>query len=106
MTDKNRKVRQSFTPKQKNEFAKLIVEDNHSIKHVMEISGASHSAVTRWKSQYLNETAGNLAEGKVPLNEDKREIYELKRQLAEAREDIRILKKATALFIHDNPALR
>ncbi|SET54093.1 transposase [Thorsellia anophelis] len=106
MTEQNKKVRIAFTPKQKNEFAKLIVEDGHTIKQVMEISGASESAVSRWKRQYLNEKNGNLTEGKVPLNEDKREIHELKKLLAEAREDIRILKKATALFIHDNPALR
>ncbi|MFC0179483.1 transposase [Thorsellia kenyensis] len=90
----------------KNEFAKLIFEDGYTVKDVMDISGACQSAVTRWKSQYLKEKEGVIVDGKIPLNEDKREISELKKQLAEAREDIRILKKATALFIQDNPALR
>ncbi|MFC0178543.1 transposase [Thorsellia kenyensis] len=66
-------------PQQKNEFVKLIVEDGYSVKQVMDISGACQTAVLRWKKQYLSEKEGQVIEGKVPLNEDKREIYQLKK---------------------------
>ncbi len=44
-----RKERISFTPEQRQHYAKLMVEENYSNKKIMEISGAGASAVTRWK---------------------------------------------------------
>jgi len=41
-----------------------------------------------------------------PLDADKRRIKELETKLAESQEDVRLLKKATALFIRDNPNLK
>ena len=41
------------TDAQKHEFGKMLIEDNYSIQDVMELSGASKSAVSRWKSDYL-----------------------------------------------------
>lgn len=46
-----RKVRQTFTTLQKLEYAKLMVDSGYSNKEVMELSGASSSAVIRWKRQ-------------------------------------------------------
>ncbi|WP_127470665.1 hypothetical protein [Thiomicrorhabdus aquaedulcis] len=106
MTDNSRKDRINVTPKQKHEYARLMVQANYTNKQIMEISGAAASAVTRWKKQYLAEQRGEMIEGKIPLDADKRLIHELKQELAEAREDIRLLKKATALFIRDNPNLK
>jgi len=105
MSDNPRKKRINFTPQQKHEYARLMVEEQYSNKQIMEISGAGATAVTRWKKQYLAEQRGETLDGKVPLDSDKRRIQELEKQLAEAREDVRLLKKATALFIRDNPSL-
>lgn len=102
----NRKERINFTPKQKHEYAKLMIEENYTNKQIMDISGACSSAVVRWKRQYLQELKGHFDKNKTPLNEDKRRILELEKQLAEAKEDVRLLKKATALFIQDNPNLK
>jgi len=104
MSTNSRKQRVNFTPQQKHEYARLMVEENYTNKQIMEISGAGASAVTRWKKQYLAEQSGKVIEGKVPLDADKRRIQELEKQLAEAQEDVRLLKKATALFIRDNPS--
>ena len=49
------KKRVSFTPKQKHDFAKMIVEDGCTIPQVMQIANASESAVSRWKKQYIAE---------------------------------------------------
>jgi transposase len=106
MIDKSRKDRVNVTPKQKHEYARLMVEDNYTNKQIMDISGAAASAVTRWKKQYLAEQRGEFMADKTPLDADKRRIRELERQLAESQEDVRLLKKATALFIRDNPNLK
>lgn len=72
----------------------------------MDLSGAGPTAVARWKSQYLAEQRGEVIQGKVALGSDKRRIQELEKQLADSRMDVALLKKATAFFIRDNPALK
>jgi transposase len=42
----------------------------------------------------------------VALDSDKRRIQTLEKQLADSRRDVTLLKKATAFFILDNPALK
>lgn len=106
MTQKNRKERTNVSPKQKHEYARLMVEEHYTNKQIMELSGAGASAVTRWKKQYLAEQRGEFAQDKVPLDASQRRIKELEAELAYAKEDIRLLKKAAALFIRDNPNLK
>jgi transposase len=106
MTSKIRKARQTYTPAQKLEYAKLMVEENYTTQQVVELSRAGPTAVSRWKRQYLAEQRGEVVEGKTALDADKRRIQELEKQLAESRMDVALLKKATAFFIRDNPALK
>ena len=54
-----RKVKVTFSAKQKLEYAKLMVEGGYSNIQVEKISGAGKSAVSRWKQQYLAELNGN-----------------------------------------------
>ncbi|MFT7008353.1 MAG: hypothetical protein ACJAXJ_002892 [Colwellia sp.] len=53
-----RKTKISYTPSQKLEYAKLIVEENYTNKKIQEFSGAFASAIARWKRQYLAELSG------------------------------------------------
>lgn len=106
MTNSTRKDRTNLTPAQRLEYAKLMVEENYSNKQIMELSGASSSAVVRWKKQYLDEKNGEASSDKVALDPQIRRIQELEKQLAEAKKDNELLKKATAFFIRDNPALK
>ena len=106
MNHKPRKERATFTPDQKLEYAKLMVEEHYSHRQVMDLSGAGRTAVSRWKQQYLAEQKGDVAVGKTALDVDKRRIQSLEKQLAESRMDVVLLKKATAFFIRDNPALK
>jgi transposase len=106
MTSKPRKPRSTFTPAQKLEYAKLMVEEQYSNQQVIALSGAGATAVSRWKRQYLAEQRGELVEGKVALDTDKRRIQALEKELAESKMDVALLKKATAFFIRDNPALK
>lgn len=106
MPTKDRKERKKFTPAQKLEYAKLMVDEHYSNQQIMALSGAGASAVTRWKKQYIAETKGDVVSGKTPLYPDKRRIKELEKQLADSKMDVVLLKKATAFFIRDNPALK
>lgn len=44
-----RKVKVTFSPKQKLEYAKLMVEGGYINSQVEKISGAGKSVVSRWK---------------------------------------------------------
>ena len=105
MTNKIRKLRENFTPDQRLEYAKLMVEELYSNQQVMDISGAGKTAVSRWKKQYIAEQKGEFIKVKAALDADKRRIKSLVKQLSEAHMNITVLKKATAIFIRDNPAL-
>ena len=87
MTSKIRKPRQIFTPAQKLEDAKLMVEENYTIQKVMSLSNADVTAVSRQKQQFLAEQRGEVVQGKIALDTDKRRIQELEKQLAESRMD-------------------
>lgn len=106
MTSRTRKIRKNFTPAQKLEYAKLMVEEHYSNQQVIELSGAGPTAVSRWKKQYLAEQRGEVVKGKIAFDSDKRRIQELEKQLAASKLDVVLLKKATAFFIRDNPALK
>jgi len=100
-----RKPKVSFTPEQRLDYAKLMVNEGYTNKQVMEISGAGSSAVTRWKKQYLEELNGKTPEGKKAFTPEQQRIQELEQQLWRAKRDNDILKKAAAFFARDNSSL-
>ena len=102
---KTRKQRVNFTPEQKLEYAKLLVNEGYSNKQVMEISGAGATAVSRWKKQYSKELKGITPQGKKALTADQQRIQDLEKQLWRAKRDNEILKKATAFFVKENSDL-
>lgn len=101
-----RKERLVFTPEQRYEYAKLMVDEGYSNKQIMEISGAGASAVTRWKRQYLAELKGETPQGKKAMTPEQQRIQELEKQLWRAKRDNDILKKATAFFVRENTNLK
>lgn len=97
-----RKTKVTFTPEQKLDYAKLMVHEKYSNQQIMDMSGASKSAVSRWRQQYIQELDGVTSDGKSALTPDKQRIQELEKQLKRAQRDNEILKKATAFFVRDN----
>ena len=97
-----RKIRMNYSDEQKLEYVRLMVEDGYSNQQIQEISGASSSAVVRWKKQYISEKKGNTPLHGSAITPEQKRIKELEKQLARANRDIEILKKATALFIQDH----
>lgn len=63
----NRKQRVNFSVEQKLEYAKLIVHEGYTNKQIMELSGASATATSRWKKQYLEEVNGQTPQGTKAL---------------------------------------
>ena len=100
-----RKRKIVISSKQKLEYAKLMVEGKYSNQQIVSISGASLSAVTRWKRQYLEELTGVTPEGKSAITPEQQRIQELEKQLKRAQRDNEILKKAAAFFIRENHEL-
>jgi transposase len=97
-----RKAKTYFTPEQKLEYAKLMVDDGYTYKRVQEISGAGLSAISRWKKQYQEELIGITPASNSAITPEQQRIQELEKQLKRAHRDNDILKKATAFFIRDN----
>ena len=58
------------------------------------------SAVRRWLDQYEAEQAGQPGLGK-PLTPEQQRIRELERENQRPREDVSILKKASAFFARE-----
>lgn len=102
---KLRKERIDLTIEQKLDYAKLMVHERYTNKKIMVISGASSSAVSRWKKQYLAELNGETPELGKALTSEQQKIQLLEKQLWRSQRDNDILKKATALFAKDNPLL-
>lgn len=94
-----RKEKVSFTTEQKLEYAKLMINERYTNQQIMDISGASKSAVSRWRQQYKQELDGVTPEGKLALTPEQKRIQELEKQLKRAQRDNEILKKATAFFV-------
>lgn len=97
-----RKPRLTFSPEQKLEYAKLMIDEGYSTKKIMEISGAGYTAVSRWKKQYVAELAGETPQGKAALTPEQQKIQALEKELWRAKRDNDILKKATAFFVRDS----
>ena len=99
---KTRKQRVIFTVEQKLDYVKLMINEGHTNRQIIDISGAGPTAVARWKKQYLagfNEQTPTSSKAMTP---EQQEIQSLKKQLWHAKRDNEILKKATALFAMDS----
>ncbi len=81
------KQRQRFSSVQRREYAKLMVDEGYSNQEVEEISGASSSAVSRWKARYLGELSGITSQTSAITPEHKR-IQELEKQLKRAQREV------------------
>lgn len=95
----SKKQRLSFTIEQRRDYAKLMVDEGYTYKQIMDISGASQTAVSRWKKQYLDELNGKTPEGAQAMTAEQQEIQRLRKELWRAKRDNEILKKAAAIFV-------
>jgi len=77
----------------------LVLQSEKTGSDVARDLGIRPSLVNRWIREYeKNQSASFPGNGKAVLTEEQKQIAELKRQLADARLERDILKKAVSIF--------
>ena len=94
------KSRRKYSREFKLEAVKQVVEQGRSVAEVAEGLGVHPSLLGRWKSQLTAEGVFAFPGNGKPSEADE-EIRRLRKELAIARQERDILKKATAYFAND-----
>lgn len=97
MTARNRRT---FDTAFKLHVVQMIRDQGLSVSQVCRDQDLVDSAVRRWLAQYDAEQAGQPGMGK-PLTAEQQRIRELERENQRLREDVSILKKASAFFARE-----
>ena len=93
MAEKRKKYPREF----KIEAVKRMIEDRVPQAHVARELGISVNTLAGWKRAYLEDPEQSFP-GNGRQKPDDAELTRVKRELARAREEIEILKKAAAYF--------
>ena len=91
------KSRRKYTREFKTEALKLVLEDGRTVTDVAESLGIDRSLLQRWKSEFKDDGAVAFP-GEGRRKPEDEEMARLKRELAKARQERDILKKALAYF--------
>ena len=88
--------RRSFTPDFKAEIVELCQRGDRSVGQVAKDFDLTETAVREWVKQ-AERDAGTRDDGGL-TSEERRELAELRRENRRLKEDVEILKRATAFF--------
>lgn len=94
------RARRSFDTAFKLQVVQMIRDQGLSVGQVCRDLDLVDSAVRRWLAQYDAEQAGQPGQGK-PLTPEQQRIRELERENQRLREDVSLLKKASAFFARE-----
>lgn len=92
--------RRTFEPSLKLEVVRLINEQGQSVQNASESMGIGQTAIRRWLQQYSAEQNGQPGIGK-PLTAEQQRIRQLELENQQLRQDVTILKKASAFFARE-----
>jgi transposase len=92
--------RRTFDAAFKLQVVQMIRDQDLSIAQVSRDLDLVESAVRRWLAQYDAENLGQPGVGK-PLTPEQQRIRELERENQRLREDVSLLKKASAFFARE-----
>ena len=92
----NERRRRSFTAEFKAEIVELCGRGDRSVGQVARDFDLTETAVREWVKQ-AERDAGARRDGGL-TTEERRELSELRRENRRLREDVEILKRATAFF--------
>lgn len=95
-----KRKRQTFDPSLKLEVVRMIKEQGLSVQHVSESMSIGQTAIRRWLAQYGAEQNGQPGIGK-PLTAEQQRIRQLELENQQLRQDVTILKKASAFFARE-----
>jgi transposase len=88
--------RRSFTPEFKAEIVELCQRGDRSVGQVARDFDLTETAVREWVKQ-AGRDVGTRRDGGL-TTEERRELSQLRRENRRLREDVEILKRATAFF--------
>ena len=88
--------RRSFTPEFKAEIIELCQRGDRSVGQVAKDFDLSETAVREWVRQAERESGTRQDGGLTSV--ERKELAELRRENRRLREDVEILKRATAFF--------
>ena len=88
--------RRSFTPEFKAEMVELCQRGDRSVGQVAKDFDLTETAVREWVRQ-AERDAGTRQDGGL-TSDERKEVAELRRENRRLREDVEILKRATAFF--------
>ncbi len=97
MTTRKRRV---FDASLKLEVVRMIKEQGQSVQNVSETMSIGQTAIRRWLTQYSAEQNGLPGIGK-PLTAEQQRIRQLEQENQQLRQDVTILKKASAFFARE-----
>ena len=100
---KQRRPRRAFTPEFKAEIVELCQRGDRSVGQVARDFDLTETAVREWVRQ-AGRDAGTRDDGGLTSSE-RRELAELRRENRRLREDVEILKRATAFFAKETREL-
>ena len=93
---KPRRHRRAFTPEFKAEIVELCQRGDRSVGQVARDFDLTETAVREWVKQ-AGRDEGTRQDGGL-TSADRKELAELRRENRRLREDVEILKRATAFF--------
>jgi len=96
MGRKRPRPRRAFTPEFKAEIVELCQRGDRSVGQVARDFDLTETAVREWVKQ-AERDAGTRQDGGL-TSVERRELAELRRENRQLREDVEILKRATAFF--------
>ncbi len=88
--------RRSFTPEFKAEIVELCGRGDRSVGQVARDFDLTETAVREWVKQADRDTGARRDGGMT--TDERRELTQLRRENRRLREDVEILKRATAFF--------
>ena len=90
------RVRRSFTPEFKAEIVELCQRGDRSIGQVARDFDLTETAVREWVRQ-AERDSGTRSDGRL-TSAERQELAALRRENRQLREDLGVLKRATAFF--------
>ena len=96
MGRKKPRQRRSFTPEFKTEIVELCQRGDRSVAQVARDFDLTETAVREWIKQ-AERDAGTRQDGGL-TSVERQELVQLRRECRQLREDVEILKRATAFF--------
>ena len=93
------RVRRSFTPEFKAEIVELCQRGDRSIGQVARDFDLTETAVREWVRQ-AERDSGTRSDGGL-TSAERQELAALRRENRQLREDVGVLKRATAFFVKE-----